>query len=179
VKGIIFTAESILGLKRRVKTQTRRVAKNGASPRYKVGETLYAKEAWDYVGGNEYLYQEERGAVLYRQDQDDGTADPTQRKWRIPLFMPGWAARYHITIAEVRTQRLREITASDAWAEGIEVIDGQLDGAEIFRCAHLAGVSHEDPQASYLAAWDTIHRWPDQVENNPMVHAYTFTARST
>jgi hypothetical protein len=174
VKGIIFTAPSVLGFKRGVKTQTRRTA-NDAPPRYRVGETLYAKESWDYLGGDEYIYQQDRGAVLYQQDQHDGTAEFMQRKWRTPLFMPAWAARYHVTITDIRTQRLYDISPKDAWAEGIDVLDGLLDDRDIVRCARLLGCCNEDPQATYLAAWDSIHRGSDLAESNPMVHAYTFT----
>jgi hypothetical protein len=183
MKGMIFTAPSVLGLQRRVKTQTRRLAKEDEPPRYKVGETLYAKEAVAIRADIDPATEldKARHYLIYRAGHNDGDLRDewhSYGRWRSPLFMPEWAARFHVTITEVRTQRLHAISSTDAWAEGIEVMDGTLDDGQICLCAKLIRCSFEDPQASYLAAWNTIHRGKFQAKHNPMVHAYTFTVRS-
>lgn len=173
MRGIIMQEMSVLGLIRDVKTQTRRLAKDRTTPLYRVGETLYVKEAWHYFGGREYVYQQDRGAVRYQADCE---SEDSQREWWNRMFMPAWAARFHVTISLVRRQRLLEIADADADAEGIEVMHGWIEDVDICRAAKL--IPHcgpEDSRAWYLAAWDTMHKRDAPAASNPVIDAYTFT----
>lgn len=174
MRGIIMQEMSVLGLIRGVKTQTRRLAKDRAAPLYRVGETLYVKEA-----------------IVRRADRDDGyaTADyvadgeptpldtwPWSAMTLSPLFLPYGLRRFEVTIAEVRRQRLLEITDEDADAEGIDVMHGWLEDVDICRAAKLVPrCGPEDSRAWYLAAWDTIHKLYAPAASNPLIDAYTFT----
>lgn len=159
--------DSVRGLLLGVKTQTRRLHK---VPRYVVGDRVYVKERWRYFGGREYVYQHDRQSVLYQADIHVPIIDD----WWTPMFMPEWASRVTLTISEVRVQNLHEITDPDAWAEGIEVLDGSIDASKICYAAKRLGCSPEDARATYGAAWDEMHRRRAPLVSNPMVVAYTF-----
>lgn len=199
VRGLIFT-DTVPALLDGTKTQTRRPVKGAPADAIEVvpsllahrgdlwdfrrhldnpiaircpltvGDRFYVKERWDYVGGDEYLYQRDPGAVLY---EDRGDLAQVGRRWRNPMFMPRWAARLWYEVTEVRVQRVQDISEADARAEGVDALDGLLDAVEICRLAKLAGCGHEDNRAWFAAAWEHIHdagSW----EANPWVWALTF-----
>lgn len=109
-------------------------------PRYKVGETVYIKEAWGLA-----INDHGHNCLCYKSTNDDDmaldkpqmmrlwnhetkqwileqTEDPYwyPDRWRSPLFMPAWAARHFIKITSVNPQRLQEITYDEILAEGWE-----------------------------------------------------------
>jgi hypothetical protein len=100
-------------------------------------------------------------------------------KLRPSMFIPRWASRITLVVTDVRVERLNDISAEDAIAEGAEslrvVCPGEPDrvlwkaGAEDFHC-------HPSPVAAFQALWDSINgdrpgcAWRD----NPWVVAYTF-----
>ncbi len=91
-------------------------------------------------------------------------------KPRPAMFMPRWASRITLAVTEVRVQRLQDISAADAMAEGIirsgrfyGLEDGDWDDAVL------------DPREAYGGLWDRLnsrrgHGWYE----NPWVAAYTF-----
>ncbi len=124
-----------------------------------VGDRLWVKETWDYFGGNEYLYQQDPGAVIFRAD---ARPQDTQRAWRSPLCMPRWASRLTLEIVQVRVQRLQEISENDARAEGVEPYtppsghispDQRVPGPGFDRC-RLGDQPHRLPFAD---RWDAIN----------------------
>ena len=136
-----------------------------AKPRYQVGETVYIKEVWANIESNDYLTPSEiveSSAIFYKvgggKGGDDGDELNMERgKWRSPLFMPEWAARYFIVITDVRAERLQEITPHDCIMEGI--IEEYGDGLIL--------------RDKFEALWNSINKdypW----ESNPWVFPYTF-----
>lgn len=119
-----------------------------------VGDRFYAKERWDYFGGDEYIYQREPGAVLYEAGCDLAQVG---RRWRNPMFMPRWAARFRAELTAVRVERVQDITEEDARAEIGDALHGVLDDVEIRRLAKLAGCMATDSRAWFAAAWELIH----------------------
>ncbi|GAH06107.1 unnamed protein product, partial [marine sediment metagenome] len=97
-----------------------------------------------------------------KQEMDAGGAIlPKEFKWRSPMMMPEWAARYFITITDVRAERLKEITKDGAKAEGAMYLQSYgyepIDG---FR-------------GWFRIVWNSINKdypW----ESNPWDFAYTF-----
>lgn len=91
-------------------------------PYGEVGDRLWVREAWR-------LYESDKhnpwpdlpsrrgpdGLAFYREGFD---RSPPGR-WRSPLFMPRWASRLTLEVAEVRVQRLQDISDKDARAEGV------------------------------------------------------------
>jgi len=94
-------------------------------------------------------------------------------RWRTSIFMPRYASRLTLTVTDVRVQRLQDISAPDAVAEGIAwrsaLVDGDMPGA----CYGQEG-EFEYPEAAYAALWDAING-PGAWDANPFVVALTFS----
>ena len=97
--------------------------------RYQPGDILYVRETWTelcYVDPDGYTHYDQ---TLYYYAAD-GTPDITlvdadgfelddQRiRWKPSIHMPKEAARIFLRVKSVRVERLKEISASDAMAEG-------------------------------------------------------------
>jgi hypothetical protein len=93
--------------------------------RYKVGDVLWVRETW-YKN-----YPHKYGRYFYRADGEEidmptiygetikyGKADGL--KWRPSIFMPKEAARLFLQVANVRVERLQDITEEDALKEGVK-----------------------------------------------------------
>lgn len=94
--------------------------------------------------------------------------DPPLREWvddcsrisRPSIHMPRWASRLTLTVADVRVQRLQDISEEDARAEGALIEYGE--GASI------------SERRAFNLIWEHVNgtgSW----EQNPWVAAYTFT----
>lgn len=87
------------------------------------------------------------------------------------IHMPRWASRITLEITAVRVERLRDISAADAWAEGV-----RPDGVP----AHAGGgeQDHADPEGAtvdaYRALWDSINGKTHPWERNPWVWVVEF-----
>lgn len=122
------------------------------SSKHQVGDVLYVKETHCVVSnGDEPL-------VLYR-----ATGDGPVNKWRNAMLMPIWAARIFLRITDVRVERVQDIRASDAVAEGVNPTG--TDACDIADSA----------KSRYAELWDSINAkrgypWAE----NPWVYVYTF-----
>jgi hypothetical protein len=124
------------------------------------GDALWVRETWRCFGGREYEYHRDPESIVYRADR--GAAEGT---WRPAIFMWRWASRITLEITSVRVERLHAVTEADAWAEGIEEVDGDLDEAAICRAAKVLGCGVEDSRASYGALWAEINGEESLVAN--------------
>jgi len=152
---------------------TEKRLKNLKAP-YEVGETVYIKEAWrpswkatehysapavEYKLGGEILARTQAGQYPDGQFHN--------AKWRSPLFMPEWAARYFIEIKDVRAERLQEITLEDAKAEGMPLALPYTRGNDFVGARNLGRLG------CFQVLWDSINKdypW----ESNPWVFRYEF-----
>lgn len=77
------------------------------------GEHLWVRETWADIG--------ERGspAYVYRASTPGGERVRVDAPWRPSIFMPRAASRITLRVAEVRAERLQEITPEAILAEGI------------------------------------------------------------
>jgi len=81
--------------------------------RFAKGDRLWVRETWQSL--SQYDRATGRGADLrYAASFRPGPGF----KWRVSIHMPRWASRLTLTVTDVRVQRLQEITAEDAQAEG-------------------------------------------------------------
>lgn len=72
------------------------------------GDRLWVREAWSDTG-----VIQPGMPVHYKADWLD-----VRRVWRSPIHMPRWASRLTLQIVDVRLERLHDMTAADARAEG-------------------------------------------------------------
>ncbi len=84
------------------------------NPRYNVGEVLYLKEPYQYVGPPD-------AGIKYKFDNDEDISVIVGNLWENKLFMPEIAARYFIKITDVRAALLRDISEEDCLKEGIKI----------------------------------------------------------
>ena len=140
-------------------------------PRYQAGEVVYIKEVW-------WTTEPTEGFVYFKADWDSGLPCEMLNengKWKSPLFMPAWAARYFIQITDVRAERLQEITDSDAIQEGVIFMGGIADNFdEAPWCASIADQEPvKYPKTAYARLWDSINK-KNLWESNPWVWVYKF-----
>ena len=136
MKGITFSTEMVQAILRGKKTQTRRLHKK---QRFEVGEEVYVREAYAEI----LIDGQHIPKYAYKADSE------CKYSWKSGRFMPKCAARICLQITEVRHQNLRDISETDAIAEGVK--------------------SREE----FSELWNRINkeiRW----EDNSKVYAYTF-----
>lgn len=108
----------------------------------------------------------DRWGRLYRYDhkrRDPGPLVPG-------IHMPRWASRISLSVTDVRVERLNEISAADAKAEGLTLIGiewGVPGLAETWRA------ECHDPRRAYRILWEHING-PGSWAANPWVWAVTF-----
>ena len=206
-RPILFSGPMVSALLDGRKTQTRRVVKPPrgyempSDPldegdigdlvqacRYgRAGDRLWVRETWAHVP-----------ATAYRcSDGVQQTNDPTSAgmaavyaagwersapgRWKPSIHMPRWACRLVLEIADVRVQRLHDISEDDAIAEGIHRIEIGSGYPPMFsadpRTWADAVEQHPDVQATPVAAfrelWESINGLASWAAN-PWVWAVTF-----
>lgn len=93
-----------------------------ACPYGEPGDRLWVRETWatgSEASGNGYSYRADR-----EQWKDRRLGGPD---WRPSIHMPRRACRILLEVAEIRVERLHDITLVDAKAEGVECPEGQRE----------------------------------------------------
>ncbi len=140
---------------------------------YRAGDRLWVREAhntwnahgqhrddgkrWGPWGGLPTQLSPDRTRIAYFREGFD-RCDPGP--WRPSIHMPRWASRLTLTITDVRVERVQEITAEDAVAEGIYRVDPTADDEAWYRawCAER-GAEPDLPMASVWMAPGTRQGW--------------------
>ena len=181
MRSIMFRPDMIKAIREGRKTVTRRVIKpqppvaslpvdfvgefsilgKGYRARYQPGEVVYIKEAWASEAIDDELKPCEipKGYPIYYKHLFEQTDNFGAGRWRSPLFMMEWMARYFLQMLDVRAERLQEITENDCIAEGCEYPTNWGSGSSF--------------RYSYQIIWDSInkdHPWA----SNPFVWVYSF-----
>ncbi|MHB8252032.1 ASCH domain-containing protein, partial [Acidithiobacillus sp.] len=125
----------------------RRIAKGMIlkSPAGKPGDILWVRETWmdltgtgidgDAVFRRRYAY----GAECLPGSFSDEARKDFGLKWKPSIHMPRTACRLRLEVADVRLERLQDISAEEARAEGCPT------------------VSQKDPVGWYRSLWQSIH----------------------
>jgi len=200
---ILFSAPMIRAILENRKTQTRRVIKfppdftgeevwpNGSigvkysshfdgvdivkrlRPRWQVGDVLWVRETWrpkthSFPTGWPYEYR--------ATAEQDGT--PTHGIWKPSIFMPRAASRLTLEIADIRAERLQDISESDAAAEGIERSPSlglyrDYMAEKRFGRGEVVTKYPFRPRESFFSLWESINGEGSWAQN-PFVWAITF-----
>lgn len=121
-------------------------------------------------------FHDEDGAFNYDDERvkpydfavwSGGLLSGTEGRWRPSIHMPRWASRIMLEITAVRVERLRDITESDARAEGTYGPNPAVVGGEE---SEVGFPSHVD-EFRYL--WKSI-KGPDSWDANPWVWVVEF-----
>jgi hypothetical protein len=129
---------------------------SGLCPYGDPGDTLWVRETFAKRYAD--AQRDPADGIIYRAD--GGLA--VEPRWTPAIHMPRWASRLTLRITAVRVQRVQDITAEDAHAEGI--LRGPTFGdRDIF------------DRALFAKLWDSInakrgYSW----DSNPWVWALTF-----
>lgn len=162
---------------------------------YAVGSRLWVREAWR----TEVALDGRRPSELDGQPiqyEADGARDFNDGwfvgRYRHARFMPRWASRLTLIVADVQVQRLQDISEEDAIAEGVEPVSGDRDERDWSICPMCGGTGLHGALGQnlgfmevdcrecdthikrYRHLWDHING-PGACEANPWVAAYTFS----
>jgi len=142
-------------------TDTRKPSALVKSPYGSVGDTLWFRESY----APNYF---DAGKHGYKADWTDkaNDADIKEPKWKPSIHMPASACRMWGVIIRIRIERLKDISESDAIAEGLSRRDGKWP---LFLCKGLLTVHHRTTaQESYLSLFRMIYG-EEELEKNPWV----------
>jgi hypothetical protein len=171
VRPIIFSAPMVRALIEGRKTQTRRLAK-GSWLNVVPGDLLYVRETIQRFNREPPTaqYAATITAVMAPPEHVhalDGRAGWQWKKAKLPaIHMPRWASRLTLGVNSARRERLQDMWASDAIAEGIT--------GEGRNWTAGAGCDGTDPIQAFRALWWRLHGIESWNEN-PWVVALTFT----
>jgi len=153
------------------------------------GRELLVSEAWRVGKGYDdvpprELPQEAGKTYLKLWFDADGAPPDWAGKLRPPMFMPLWACRIKLMVVSVRIERLQEITAADAIAEGLTALTKDGGRTTKYGIPDLDGWPGDDddgwpwkywrisPIDAYQALWERMH--PGTWKDNPFVRVTTF-----
>lgn len=128
--------------------QARSIIASQFNPYGRPGDRLWVRETWQYAGFTEdgypfVRYQADGARRLHDRSPSDewserwtdiwaGLSGPSNfdidgtasdRRWRPSIHMPRWASRIVLEVTGVRVERLQDISAADAMAEGVFFTD--------------------------------------------------------
>jgi hypothetical protein len=187
---IIFSSPMVKALLDGRKTMTRRIAWYPPTPnaigtnrpakrkvrldtlwqRVQPGDRLWVRETWAIGASTGNSWHSENGPVgdmrlyqrRYAADNDKGFYG----RWRSPIHMPRWASRLTLIVTATKIERLQDIPLLDVWAEGCEVRQYWLFGADAKERQRIgANVFHN--------LWSDLHG-RESWDANPEVVALTF-----
>lgn len=156
-------------------------------------DRLWAREAHALVGNVDpgFLMFRANGytAECARIGFDKPYPPESEVRWRPSIHMPRWASRITLIVTDVRVQRLQDISAADAIAEGIacEGLSGLQGCGELWRDyknpptkytgGHADNGTFRNPRNSFRSLWNSLHgdgAW----DENPWVSATTFSVHN-
>lgn len=198
-KPILFSAPMVQAIIDGRKTQTRRIVKpqphagvrrspfvpsgiedghgREIHPSYRPGDLLWVRESFSGPWSVSALPPSQwpvESPIWYWADGNPPYGDWTRP--RPSIFMPRWASRITLQLADVRIERLQDISEEDARAEGASYHNGGGIGHSGWR--HDYGDVHVDARSSFARLWRDING-ADSWAKSPWVYVLSFTELET
>lgn len=108
--------------------------------------------------------------VFYKSTYTNGGPYDDVKKWKPSIHMPRWASRINLEIANVRVERLQDISEEDAECEGAR----QYDPTAYFTIGEMGGkekISDWEYRAGFADLWNSVYgNWTE----NPWVWVIEF-----
>ena len=147
--------------------------------RAKPGDRLWVRENFAARIGNDHKPDPNPRYVKYRATYKNGKTpnDPMDwhrwpGRWTPSIHMPRWASRITLAVTSTKIERVRNISETDAKAEGAMFHDGHGVGHSGWR--HDYKDVFADAKDSFERLWRNLHG-DDSWLANPEVVALTFT----
>lgn len=172
---ILFSDEMVRAILEDRKGETRRVGP-GAHRwlKRRAGDVLWVREAWAWHGPGHWRDWIEKVPEAARDFGHRASHPaPEALRWKPSIHMPRAACRLRVRLTEdPRLERLHDMTAKDAIAEGLERDRRCPEGTG---WVGADGARHADPWPAYRSLWDHINaRRGYPWEDNPTVVVLTF-----
>lgn len=197
-RPILFSGAMVRALLEGKKTQTRRVVKDFAPfditpsetqeslellgwreliPRHLVPPCPYGRPG-DRLWVRESFARLDDGSYLYPATYD--TARRPYMKWKPSIHMPRAACRLVLEVTEVRVERLHDITADDAKAEGVPEnmtyvpvpVSTTATREQMLEWAHSPPIM-QDWRQGFFRLWESING-KKSLDDNPWVWVVSF-----
>ncbi|MFO0359263.1 MAG: hypothetical protein ACK50N_02085 [Flavobacteriales bacterium] len=194
---ILFSTETVQAILEGRKTQTRRVIKpqpadsflnNGHviafvtektlnhtvyCPYGEVGDVLWVRETWCLTtpfGPEEYYfgYKTSSQAEIKASEKYDYYSPD---EWKPSIHMPKEACRIFLQITNIRVERLKDISAADAFREGINYSYDEEEGYKYWH--YIKKKFGPSPIHSFQTLWESING-EESWEANPWVWVIEF-----
>lgn len=140
---------------------------NGPQITFRASPDYFDIDAWDGPDegiGPSFNYDKCPGAT-WETNLDD-LLSGAEGAWRSPIHMPRWASRLTLLVEEVKVERLQDISLQDVRAEGCEVRQMWIFGANAVERQKIGA-------DVYRSLWESLHG-EDAWTANPWVAAITF-----
>lgn len=200
-KPILFSTDMVQALLDGRKTQTRRMLKIRACKHFiphsywhleeikkwnkdyhpygKPGDLLWVRETFCPTGSDEYLNKSTAKPFFYIADVKNpefvNKLMPEYGwKWKPSIHMPKVAARIWLKVTNVRVERLKDISKSDALAEGVF----EIEKDEAYKDYMEQAGSYAGPIGSFFSLWESINGL-DSLIADPWVWVIEFEVVST
>lgn len=179
-RPILFQTEMVKAILEGRKTMTRRIIKpqpndnweteEGESilkycPYGEIGDVLWVRETFSinnlFANGIKYTYKA------------DLSEDVNLLKWKPSIFMPKEACRIWLQIADIKTERLQDISEEDAIKEGVEKLIkfGQPAGYKDY--LNVPEIGFTTAKESFRTLWISING-EESWNQNPWVWCVSF-----
>lgn len=140
---------------------------------YEPGDRLWVRERMRVLEVRAFMGAEQV-RVRYEADGTESGWRPYPHRLAPPVVGKCLAygghrevSRIALEVTSVRVERLHEITEEDAWAEGIEELDGSLDDAALCRRAKEMGLPATEARVTFAELWNTINGKRASWASNP------------
>lgn len=139
--------------------------------RFKVGEIVAVAQSYQDAGYKCYAYRDTDEFLYFMKDGEDVAIPPiaeTNKMYVKPIYMP-----HQVKMADVRIQRLQDISDEDCLKEGIWKAEDVGFEGETYWYAYLENSQFRTPREAYASLIDKVSgkgTW----ERNPYVFVYDF-----